>query len=235
MGKVSLCLGLIHNSNTKGLRIIENKIIGLVVIVVLSACSQDTPTDTNVISPNTSAKAIIINGYTLPPMPEKTLNDSTLLGIDSNANGVRDDVERYVIIRFSKEDFPKTRTALAMQYAWANQKVIENPTKESAKYIDDVLDCQRYWYDQKQQTQTQHMYELHKTNRMEAIKISAAMAKWELKYDVYNDDGINNIVFNTRERTKQDFAFNGAMSGGFYPGRNQTLENCQVNIDLFGE
>lgn len=177
----------------------------------------------------------VINGHLLPPEPDPTINNSTLLGIDVNNNGVRDDVERYVIIRFSKEDFPKTRTALAMQYAWAKQKIIENPTRESSKYSDDVLDCEYYWFSQKQNDQRKQASVLLKVDRQASFEISATMSKWRLKYSVYNDDGINNIVFNTRERTKQGFAFNSAMSGGFYPGRDKSIDNCQVNIDLFGE
>ena len=42
----------------------------------------------------------VINGHTLPPEPDKALNDSTLLGIDSNNNGVRDDVERWIYITY---------------------------------------------------------------------------------------------------------------------------------------
>ncbi len=37
-----------------------------------------------------------IHGYRLPPMPDEKLNNATLLGIDSNNNGVRDDVERWI-------------------------------------------------------------------------------------------------------------------------------------------
>ena len=33
-----------------------------------------------------------VKGYRLPPEPDETLNNSTLLGIDTNSNGVRDDV-----------------------------------------------------------------------------------------------------------------------------------------------
>ena len=70
-----------------------------------------------------------INGYTLPPEPDKATNDATLLGIDSNNNGVRDDVERYVIIEEAKNpNFPKIWTAISLQYAWSRQKMIENPT-----------------------------------------------------------------------------------------------------------
>ncbi len=176
-----------------------------------------------------------INGHRLPPEPNKIINDSTLLGIDSNNNGVRDDVERYVIIRFSKEDFPKTRTALAMQYAWAKQKIIESPTRESAKYSHDAIDCQYYWFDKKQEVEYQQFSEILKTDRRAAAELDSKLTKWRLKYKVFNEDGINNIIFNTRERTKQDFTFNGAMNGGFFPGRDESLDNCQVNIDLFGE
>jgi hypothetical protein len=64
---------------------IKNTIISLAVILTLSACgggddSKDTPTTA---TPTSTQEAVVINGHTLPPMPDKTLNDSTLLGIDS--------------------------------------------------------------------------------------------------------------------------------------------------------
>jgi len=43
-----------------------------------------------------------VNGHTLPPEPDKALNDSTLLGIDSNDNGVRDDVERWIYTKYKE-------------------------------------------------------------------------------------------------------------------------------------
>lgn len=38
--------------------------------------------------------------YTLPPEPDPKINNSTLLGIDSNNNGVRDDVERWIYMEY---------------------------------------------------------------------------------------------------------------------------------------
>jgi hypothetical protein len=102
----------------------------------------------------------VIHGHQLPPEPDPAVNNSTLLGIDVNNNGVRDDVERYIIYRFSKEEYPKTRTALALQYAWAMQKIIENPTRESAKYSHDALDCEWYWFKQKQTEQRKQISKL---------------------------------------------------------------------------
>jgi hypothetical protein len=45
---------------------------------------------------------VVVNGYMLPPCPDPKINDSTLLGIDTNNNNVRDDVERWLIVRYIK-------------------------------------------------------------------------------------------------------------------------------------
>lgn len=37
-----------------------------------------------------------INGFAVPPEPNAALNDATLAGVDTNGNGVRDDVERKI-------------------------------------------------------------------------------------------------------------------------------------------
>ncbi|MFT7823587.1 MAG: Ig-like domain-containing protein [Sulfurimonas sp.] len=88
----------------------------------------------------------VINGFKLPPEPEEEKNNETLLGIDFNDNGIRDDAEIYIIKRYAEDPkYPKTKTAIALQYAWASQKVLENPTIESKKHIDDALDCESYW------------------------------------------------------------------------------------------
>ncbi len=176
-----------------------------------------------------------INGHRLPPEPDEALNNATLLGIDSNNNGVRDDVERYIILRFAQEEYPKTRTALALQYAWAEQKVIESPTRDSAQYVDDALDCESYWFSQVQKPQDQRIAELLKTNPLEAYRLGAEQTGWELEYGVFDNEEIHDAIYNTKERTKQQFIFNGAMSGGFYHGRRSALEHCHVNIDQLGE
>jgi len=43
-----------------------------------------------------------INGHVLPPEPDPKINNSTLLGIDSNNNGVRDDVERWIYATYDE-------------------------------------------------------------------------------------------------------------------------------------
>ena len=54
-----------------------------------------------------------ING-TLPPEPDPVGNNATLAGIDSNNNGIRDDVERAIYLKY--KDTPRVAIA-ALQYA----------------------------------------------------------------------------------------------------------------------
>lgn len=44
----------------------------------------------------------VVNGHVLPPEPDPTLNNSTVLGIDVNDNGIRDDVERWIYSTYDK-------------------------------------------------------------------------------------------------------------------------------------
>jgi len=161
-----------------------------------------------------------INGYKLPPEPNPVVNNSTLLGIDFNNNGVRDDVEIYVIKRFAKDpEFPKTKTALAMQYAWSAQKILENPTIDSKKYSDDAIDCQFYWINNKRKNMS----------TLDGIKYSQ-------KHKVFNDPEIKDKIYNTKERIERKFSYNSALSGNIFSGRgNNTVAKCQVNIDELGE
>jgi len=156
----------------------------------------------------------------LPDEPDVELNNSTLLGIDSNNNGIRDDVEIYIVKRFSQDlDFPKTKIAIAMQYAWANQKLIENPIMSSDKYSNDVIDCEYYWIGKHNKNMT----------TLKAIQ-------YHQKHKIFNDNGIKDKSYNTKERIKEYFKFNQACSGHIFDGRDEdTINNCQINIDRLGE
>ncbi|MFK5938644.1 MAG: Ig-like domain-containing protein [Sulfurimonas sp.] len=177
-----------------------------------------------------------INGYKLPPEPDETLNNSTLLGIDVNNNGVRDDVEIYVIKRYAKDpEFPKTKTALAMQYAWAEQQIIDNPVIESRKFMTDSIDCETYWFHQKQKEINQKIIELGETNFDEAIQATIKAGKWRQEHSVFNDTAINDKIYNTRERIERSFEFNQASSGHIFNGREAKLEYCHTNLNELGE
>ncbi len=67
-----------------------------------------------------SGSATTINGIPVPPDPGPA-NDSTLAGIDSNHNGVRDDVERAIAARYGSNP---TEWKAAMQAARADQLAV---------------------------------------------------------------------------------------------------------------
>ena len=161
----------------------------------------------------------VVNGYALPPEPDKKLNDSTLLGIDFNNNGIRDDVERYIIQRYAQDSIsPKTKTAIALQYAWASQKILENPILDSYEFEGNALACESYWMDQKTKNMSFDEY-----------------LQYSKQNAVFGDKQTQDKIYNTRERIEQYFNYNRALSGNILTPPANTLEKCQINIDKFGE
>ena len=187
------------------------------MIVVLSACSQDTLTDTNVINPITTSlntpvptpKAVVINGYTLPPIPDKTLNDSTLLGIDSNANGVRDDVEIYLLKKY--KDHHKIVSEIALQSGRAFQIVLEHP--ENARETTKLMSAARYCY---------YYFEEFTDSHGNPILIDNYIM--EYKYE--------ELQLNTKERIRAYLEYNHNLSGGVYRAvyGPEAKELCDFNV-----
>jgi len=127
-------------------------------------------------------------------------------------------VERFVYDRFKDDPYRQVKTAIGMQYGWAYQKIIETPTKESMKYQDDAIDCQEYW--------------LSKESEKLGLGLNNFL-QWELQNEVMSDS-LKSTIFNTKERAKQYFKYNGSLSGSIFPGRLRSVDNCQVNIDVLG-
>jgi hypothetical protein len=60
------------------------------------------------------------DGTNLPPMPDAALADATVEGIDTNSNGIRDEVELAIFAKYPGPENLKIRAA-ALQYAKALQ------------------------------------------------------------------------------------------------------------------
>jgi hypothetical protein len=100
----------------------------------------------NTTNPNINCEGgDVINGFVMPPCPDQKLNDSTLLGIDSNNNGVRDDVERWLITRY--KDHHRIVTEIGFQGARAHQFMLANPDKpeEARQLINGAQACNEYF------------------------------------------------------------------------------------------
>jgi len=145
----------------------------------------------------------IVNGHTLPPEPDKALNDSTLLGIDVNVNRVRDDVERKVYATYPKaiQRAVMTQAFRTEQAMLADPDFIKN-ARVWAKDDTKAMDCDAYLY-------------LHK-NKPFIKKMGNIINDWQ---------------FNNEERVKLYIRYNKELSGGVYTINEGTLQDCEFDVD----
>ena len=169
----------------------------------------------NVISNPISLEIYLeINGYRLPPEPDKTLNDSTLLGIDVNNNDVRDDVERWIYKKY--EEKHPVHMDILMQAARGYKKVLETP--EKAREIHNEVDSGMYcsWY-----------YRSNAQYFNQPINID----------DNIISRKIEKIYFNNDERYDTHRYYGSFLSGGVYslPKRDKRKEFCDFNVSKYRE
>ena len=156
-----------------------------------------------------------INGHRLPFEPDPAINNSTLLGIDANENGVRDDVERWIY--FTYKDKHPIHIDIAMQAGRAWQKVLEDPTK--AKEIHDFVsapgDCELYY-----------MNDAKYFNE-------PVLVKEEIDTKYFR----KNIYFNTEEREKAYLQYDELLSGDSYilPKSEERKALCDFNTSKYEE
>ncbi|MHB8710077.1 MAG: hypothetical protein ACYC6X_00820 [Minisyncoccota bacterium] len=123
----------------------------------------------------------------LPPDPGPA-GKATLAGIDSNGNGVRDDVERYIAI--NHQDSAKVRAAL-MQFAVVAQlELIDSADKQkSIQHANDegkAMDCIEY--------------------------ITGSVSKLESL-----TKELQPVILNTDARNQAYFAYNDQLGGQYFP------------------
>ncbi|WP_324171315.1 Ig-like domain-containing protein [Sulfurimonas sp.] len=179
--------------------IIQDNSIVTINNTTLETLKEGTTTIQAKIDNTTSNKLRItvykdINGYILPPEPDETLNNSTLLGIDSNNNGVRDDVERWIYKTY-KDKHP-IYIDIAMQAGRAYKQVLETPER-AVEIHETVVNAPLYcaWYYQ---------------NDSEEFGDP-------LLVDERIDAPVKSKYFNTKERNAVYWEYDTLLSGGSYP------------------
>ncbi|MBL0721816.1 MAG: hypothetical protein JJV88_04470 [Sulfurovum sp.] len=164
-------------------------------------------------------KEEVIHGHTLPPEPDPVINNSTLLGIDSNNNGVRDDVERW-IYHTHKDKHPIYMDIL-MQSARGYKLSLETPerAREIHKEVGSAMSCESYYN-----------YCIDDAN----INEKRIIAEDEYIITKYF---VKIIYFNTKERTKTYRRYNQLLSGGVYGGSSCSEEKqyCDFNTTKYEE
>lgn len=87
-------------------------------------------------------KPEVINGISVPPEPDPIVNNSTLAGVDSNKNGVRDDVERIIARKVSGiAGFNR-----ALVVARAYQRLLASATVSQADSDASMLEVECFVY-----------------------------------------------------------------------------------------
>ncbi len=143
-----------------------------------------------------------VNGHRLPPEPDPKVNNATLLGVDVNHNGVRDDVERWI---YKTYHHPIER-GIFMQSARAYQKVIVDPKRahETTKYIDDAYSCRKYWFSQDKALHDKYEY-------------------------IYPSKEISKIQFNTIKRNMAYQRFNAEFNGETFDSPKASKDKCEFD------
>lgn len=157
-----------------------------------------------------------INGHRLPLEPDPVINNSTLLGIDANGNGVRDDVERWIYFKY-KDKHP-IHIDIAMQAGRAWQKILEEPTKakDTMKHMNAAVDCESYY-----------SVCFEKEKDIKSININNRI----------NDKAFDNKVLNTKNRTDAYITYDTLLSGDSYtiPWCSERKQYCDFNTSKYEE
>jgi hypothetical protein len=192
-------------------------LIVLTVILSFIFYSLNSNNKTNSSSTDLYHGGETIDGYTLPPMPNPTQNDETLLGIDTNSNGIRDDVEIYIYNRFQGYTNSKVEREIAMQWAKRAQQTLISPETayEDKKYelTDKVLSCQFYYYNK-------YLEDVDFQEWLKYIK----------QHDIFNAE-FEDIIYNTKERLEAYFKYNQSMSGHVFEDYKYTKDSCDFDPD----
>lgn len=147
----------------------------------------------------------MIEGHLLPHEPQDP--DATLLGVDANHNGVRDDVERWIFKEMATYDHPEMERAVSMQEAKAYQMTLVDPTNKDNKVLkamDRAGDCWGYYVD---------------------------ITHFPFKYWEEFRHKLKDKQFNTKERLKTYFDYNRNLGAHVITLQTSTVDACDVNLD----
>jgi len=210
-------------------------------LLLLSSCSFAKDNTHLTSDSNTTAHKTpwVVDGHLLPPEPDPVVNNATLLGVDVNHNGLRDDVERWIYETYDEyvpchqelydhvmqdgstmkgakevcEEHPipyhPIVRAVAMQGARAAQIIIQEP--ERAKETREIF-AKAYLC----------------SSVIEDFKDIKIVDK-----DILGKE-FDKVQFNTTKRARAYAKYNYYLSGGVYrmPTDKMILENCPSDVKV---
>ena len=152
----------------------------------------------------------MIEGHLLPHEPQNP--DATLLGVDANHNGVRDDVERWIYKEMPTYHHPQIERVVAMQSAKSLQMALIDPTNKNDavhKAIERAANCWLYY------------------SVSRDLPFDGAVEKF--------NNLLDDKQFNTKERLKTYLEYDYTLKGRVFtdiPLRLLDTSYCDQNIDI---
>jgi hypothetical protein len=202
----------------------KNLLLAAVAVLLFTACGSDKPTKPS----KPLAGPTVYNGYNLPAEPDPDLNRATLKGIDSNHNGIRDDVE-IAIIKTFKPNTIEMRLASSRIY---NKINTPNISKKRAMEISDeddlfsactdYLKCHGYIggvFGDNDWTETYHKADEILYNTPERA-IASERYEQRLSGGVYSTPDVEN-----RRQTCIDFGIDFSKMVQIYPDKDPEEDN----------
>lgn len=155
--------------------------------------------------------------YELPADPGEQGKEE-LLGIDSNDNGIRDDVEIYIYNKYKNDENKRVAYSIFSQDAKSVSKILKNPERgyedEIYKIFSRNLQCNEYWIRKKSKnTDIDHYFELGNTYNLTSSKFK-------------------DIIYDTRERQKAYFTYQASLGGHSFSLGKNTIDDCDQNITI---
>ncbi|WP_345984447.1 hypothetical protein WCX49_07335 [Sulfurimonas sp. HSL-1656] len=177
----------------------------IIFLLSLSGCWNYDTKDTS------TGEVEIIDGHTLPPDPGEA-GKETLLGIDSNNDGVRDDLERYIYHRFNGYEHAAKERAIALQYGRAVQEILVDP--------------EHAW-------ENKTFESMHKSGSCKFYYTKKYKPE-NIAYKIYDAD-FKDRAFNTDVRVDAYFKYQESLGGHTFTAGSSTLDKCDVDIDQLDE
>jgi len=184
-----------------------------------------------------------VDGHRVPPKPDPKKNNSTLLGVDVNKNGVRDDVERWIYKKYSKyypcrQELDYNNTAIIDGEVIPSAKIIcekkavpYHPAVRAAM-MDVARAAQIIIKDPKKAKETDVIFTKAYACAMVIEELKDNKGR-KLVQDNINWKEFEEVQFNTVKRARAYAKFNYYLSGGVYmvPPEKYILKNwCSPKV-----
>ena len=185
-----------------------------------------------------------VDGHRLPPEPDPKVNSATLLGVDVNNNGVRDDVERWIYKTY-KEYIP-----CRQELDWNNTVVINGKTIPSAVQVCEdhpvpyhpVVRAVAMQGARAAQIIIQEPEKARETTKLEDSaqdcefyldRISKELNNSSLSVKHFSIKEFDKIQYNTVQRARAYAKYNFYLSGGIYSvpaTEEEEMKGCNKEV-----